>query len=159
MSWNYYRGTGPTQSLPPTSYNAVIFISFNQAHYSTVMTFHDIVKIPDNDNYYILDEDNSEFTITTPGYYEITLCGQISGVDQNHGAIFYLTEKTGAVVQDLSFELKAGTTARMDCSETIITKFDNSTTLYVRCGIIGDNDSAKIDFANVNLIIKKYNVT
>lgn len=47
----------------------------------------------------------------------------------------------------------------MECSETIITKFDNSTTLYVRCGIIGDNDSAKIDFANVNLIIKKYNVT
>ena len=88
----------------------------------------------------------------------IFFAGQITGVDQNHGAIFYLTEKSGAVVKDLSFELKSGTTNRMDCSETIITEFENPTTLLVRCGIIGDSSTANIDFANVNLIIKKYNV-
>ena len=46
----------------------------------------------------------------------------------------------------------------MDCSETILTKFDENTTLYIRCGIIGDSSTANIDFTNVNLIIKKYNV-
>lgn len=46
----------------------------------------------------------------------------------------------------------------MDCSETIITEFENPTTLLVRCGIIGDSSTANIDFVNVNLIIKKYNV-
>ena len=46
----------------------------------------------------------------------------------------------------------------MDCSETILTKFDENTTLYIRCGIIGNSSTANIDFSNVNLIIKKYHV-
>ena len=68
-----------------------------------------------------------------------------------------LSNSNGSVIQDLSFELKAGTTNRMDCSETVITKIDTPTNLYIRCGIIGDQGTANIDFANVNLIIKKYN--
>ena len=96
--------------------------------------------------------------IMKPGIYEITLCGQISGVDQNHGAIFYLIDTTGTVIQDLSFDLKAGLTTRMDCSESILIKFEEPTELYVQCGITGDASTAKIDFANVNLIMKKYNV-
>lgn len=73
-------------------------------------------------------------------------------------AIFYLVNANGSVIQGSSFEVKAGTTTRMDCSETILTKFDENTTLYIRCGIIGNSSTANIDFSNVNLIIKKYQV-
>ena len=120
------------------------------------MTFQDHLTILNNDNYFSLIDDTNTMLVES-GFYEITLCGQISGVDQSHGAIFYLSDTSGAVIQDLSFEVKAGTTSRMDCSETIITKIDTQTTVYVRCGIIGDSSTANIDFSNVNLIIKKYN--
>lgn len=148
--------TGPSASTIPTSYDAILFISFAQAHYSKVMNFQEIISIP-NDNNYFSTLSDTEFLVSKSGYYEITLCGQISGVDQNHGAIFYLSNDKGSVVQDLSFQLQAGTTSRMDCSESTIAKIDGNTKLYVRCGITGDSSTANIDFANVNLIIKKYN--
>ena len=107
--------TGPEASLGATSYDAILFISFAQAHYSKVMTFQEVISIP-NDNNYFSTLSDTEFLVTENGYYEITLCGQISGVDQDHGAIFYLSNDKGSVVQDLSFQLKAGTTSRMDCS-------------------------------------------
>lgn len=107
------------------------------------MAFQDYIKIPNNNEVFTIG--NDEVDILQKGVYEITFCGQITGGDQGHGAIFYLTGKSG-------------TTNRMDCSETIITEFENPTTLLVRCGIIGDSSTANIDFANVNLIIKKYNV-
>ena len=152
--------TGP-KGIPvisPTSYDAVLFVSFAQAHYSKIMTFQEQLCIPDNNTYFTLTDDTN-ITLTEPGIYEITLCGQISGVDPNHGAIFYLSNTNGSVVQDLSFEVKAGATSRMDCSESIITKINTETTLYVRCGITGDSSTANIDFSNVNLIIKKYNAS
>lgn len=151
---------GPTGPAGETGvgYEAVLFISFAQANYSRIMVFQDEIKLPDNNDTFILDQ-LTDIIINNGGIYEITLCGQISGVDQSHGAIFYLTDKNGSVVQDMSFELKAGSTTRMDCSETIIIKFENPITLYLRCGITGDAASANINFSNVNLIIKKYNVT
>ena len=148
--------TGPAAPVSATSYAAILFASYAQARYSRIMAFQDIINIPDNNDVFDILND-TEFSVKQPGLYEITLCGQISGVDQSHGAIFYLSDSTGTVVQDLSFELKAGATSRMDCSETIITKIENPTKLYVTCGIIGEAASAQIDFANVNLIIKKYN--
>ena len=151
--------TGPagTPAISPTSYDAVLFVSFAQAHYSKVMTFQEYLSIPDNNDYFNLT-DNTNIVLVEPGIYEITLCGQISGVDQSHGAIFYLSNANGYVIQDLSFEVKAGTTSRMDCSESIMIKIDTQTTIYVRCGVIGDSSTANIDFANVNLLIKKYRV-
>lgn len=152
--------TGPTGPIKtaPTSYDAILFVSYAQANYSKIMNFQEVIEIPYNNEYFTLIAD-TDISLPETGIYEITLCGQISGVDQNHGAIFYLTDKNGAVIQDLSFEVKAGTTTRMDCSESVITKITNPTTLYVRCGITGDASTANIDFANVNLIIKKYSVT
>ncbi len=150
---------GPTGSSikNPASYDAVLFLSYAQANYSKIMTIQEHLAIDDGTYFDIIDDTNT--TLNEPGIYEITLCGQISGVDQSHGAIFYLSNTNGSVIQDLSFEVKAGTTSRMDCSETIMTKIDTKTTIYVRCGIIGDSSTANIDFANVNLIIKKYNAS
>ena len=65
------------QEVMPTSYNAIFFASYVQAHYSRVMQLQETIEIPTN--------------------------------------------------------------------------------LYVRCGVTGDQETANIDFANVNLIIKKYN--
>lgn len=149
--------TGPSFTSP-TSYETVLFVSFAQARYSKIMTFQETLVLPDYNETFELISD-SAISLLKSGIYEITLCGQISGVDQSHGAIFYLTNSEGSVIQDLSFELKAGQTTRMDCSETVITKIEKPTSLYVRCGIIGDSASANIDFANVNLIIKRYNTT
>ena len=149
--------TGPS-FISPTSYETVLFVSFAQARYSKIMTFQETLVIPDDNETFKLVSD-SDISLLKSGIYEITLCGQISGVDQSHGAIFHLTNSEGSVIQDLSFELKAGQTNRMDCSETIITKIEKTTSLYVRCGITGDNASANIDFDNVNLIIKRYNTT
>lgn len=152
--------TGPegSSASSPTSYDAILFASYAQAHYSRIMTFQDTILIPENNKFFTIAND-TEFSVVEPGLYEITLCGQISGVDQTHGAIFYLSNSQGSVIQDLSFELKQGNTNRMDCSETIMTKITKPTNLYIRCGITGDAGTASIDFSNVNLIIKKYNVT
>ena len=149
--------TGPAgaQTKNPAGYESVLFVSFAQANYSKVMTFQENLDV-NNVDCFTLD-DNTNITLNKPGIYEITLCGQISGVDQSHGAIFYLSNTNGSVIQDLSFEVKAGTTTRMDCSETILTKIDTETTVYVRCGVIGDSSTANVSFENVNLIIKKYN--
>ena len=95
--------TGPSASLSATSYEAIVFVSFAQAHYSRVMSFQDTIKIPDEDEAFKLLQ-NDNISVIKPGIYEITLCGQISGVDQNHGAIFYLIDTTGTVIQDLSFD-------------------------------------------------------
>lgn len=149
--------TGPAASLLATSYETILFVSFAQAHYSKKMEFQDTIQIPADNEVFKLSQ-NTNILVIKPGIYEITLCGQISGVDQNHGAIFYLTDTSGSVIQDLSFDLKAGTTTRMDCSEAILTNFENPVELYVQCGVTGDASTAKIDFANVNLIMKKYNV-
>lgn len=148
--------TGPSALPSPTSYVAILFASYAQAHYSRVMLFQEVISIPEN-NDSLVPLNDTEFSVLQSGIYEITLCGQISGVDQNHGAIFYLSDSNGSVIQDLSFELKEGNTSRMDCSETVVTKIINPTNLYVRCGITGDASTAKIDFANINLLIKKYN--
>lgn len=149
--------TGPAgaQTKNPAGYESVLFVSFAQANYSKVMTFQENLDVNNVDCFALTD--NTNITLNKPGIYEITLCGQISGVDQSHGAIFYLSNANGSVIQDLSFEVKAGTTTRMDCSETILTKIDTKTTVYVRCGVIGDSSTANISFENVNLIIKKYN--
>ncbi len=148
---------GDTGQAKPieTNYEAILFASYAQAHYSRIMVFQELISIPEN-NDIIVKLNDTHFSVMQPGYYEITLCGQISGVDQSHGAIFHLSNSNGAVIQDLSFELKAGSTSRMDCSETIVTKFDTKTDLYIQCGITGDAQTANIDFSNVNLIIKKY---
>lgn len=158
LSFIIPKGEPGKEISNPTSYDSILFVSFAQANFSKIMTFQEIVAIPDDNDYFKLNDDTN-ITIVNKGIYEITLCGQISGVDQSHGAIFYLTNTNGSVIQDLSFEVKAGTTSRMDCSETILTKFDDNTTLYIRCGITGDSSTANIDFTNVNLIVKKYHVT
>ena len=149
--------TGPAgvQTKNPAGYESVLFVSFAQANYSKIMTFQENLDVNNVDCFTLTD--NTNITLNKPGIYEITLCGQISGVDQSHGAIFYLSNTNGSVIQDLSFEVKAGTTTRMDCSETILTKIDTETTVYVRCGVIGDSSTANVSFENVNLIIKKYN--
>ena len=87
---------------------------------------------------------NTNITLNQSGIYEITLCGQISGVDQSHGVIFYLSNTNGAVIQDLSFELKAGTTSRMDCSETIITKIEENQVNYLVYTIDRDAQTSNI---------------
>ena len=149
--------TGPAgaQTKNPAGYESVLFVSFAQANYSKIMTFQENLDVNNVDCFTLTD--NTNITLNKTGIYEITLCGQISGVDQSHGAIFYLSNTNGSVIQDLSFEVKAGTTTRMDCSETILTKIDTETTVYVRCGVIGDSSTANVSFENVNLIIKKYN--
>ena len=55
------------------------------------MAFQDYIEIPNNNEVFTIG--NDEVDILQKGVYEITFCGQITGVDQNHGAIFYLTEK------------------------------------------------------------------
>ena len=149
--------TGPAgvQTKNPAGYESVLFVSFAQANYSKIMTLQENLDVNNVDCFTLTD--NTNITLNKPGIYEITLCGQISGVDQSHGAIFYLSNTNGSVIQDLSFEVKAGTTTRMDCSETILTKIDTETTVYVRCGVIGDSSTANVSFENVNLVIKKYN--
>lgn len=141
----------------PASYDAIFFLSFAQAIYTRTMTVQDSIKIPDDENVFAFTSAN-EFQIKKAGYYEITLCGQISGVDSTHGALFYLIDTNGQIVTDLSFELKKGNTPRMDVSETIVIKLEEGKTLCVKCAIDGTQDDSMVDFSNVNLILKKYHM-
>lgn len=51
------------------------------------MIFQETVAILEDNEYFKLT-DNTNITIVNKGIYEITLCGQISGVDQSHGLSF-----------------------------------------------------------------------
>lgn len=150
--------TGPKGSLGPTSYDAVAFASFldtqeaRTAQIGTRRIIPGLSKILSMPN-------NTDIIVSETGAFEITLCGRISGVTQDVGASFSLTNSTtNEVLSDLIFELNAGNTPDMDFSETNIVDIHAPATLHLETKIDDTQKSANIKFTYMNVLIKSYHL-
>lgn len=150
--------TGPTgpkgDSGPiiPTSTESIFFTTLNETTISDQMTFESPWILPNPSTYMKINENQVE---VDKGLYEITLSGQITNADNNHGATFYLQTIEGSEIKGLSFQLDKGNTNQMYFSRTILFRFEEKTELEIMAYIIGESATSNIQISEVNLYIKK----
>ena len=145
--------TGPTGPTSSASIEALFSTSLADSSTSNLMTFDNPWFIPnDTDAFYQVDD--SKISVT-PGIYEISMSGLISGVDENHGAEVYLSDDNGSAIKDLNFKLLSGNINQMYFSQIILFRFDKETILEVTTNFTGDTNSSNVVISGVNVFIKK----
>lgn len=150
--------TGPVGAgAGATAYNAIISTRYADATDARSLTIKEKIFIPDPTNVFqVPSVINIDVKVT--GIYEIMLCGKISGVTEGNGAKFQLVNiTTGTIPNNLTFELKKGTTSNMTFSGTTITEIFAPATFQIKSIIDGDPLSSNITFSDINLIMKRYN--
>lgn len=147
--------TGPKGNMGPTSYNAILFISFGDTTNAGYAQFNNARVIPGVNPIFELSN-WTDINIKESGLFEITLCGRISGVTVDNGASFSLyNSTTGEDVKDLVLELSKGNTADMDFSETNFVEIEAPAVLHLKTSI-DDLASSNIKFTYMNVVIKSY---
>lgn len=144
---------GDPGSSTVSSSEALLFTSFNEANSSEKMIINDSWLIPSDSPYFTLTPEND--IEVQPGIYQITISGLIKGVDNNHGAVFYLQNDEGDAIKDLTFELLAGSLSQMSFSQTILFRFEKMTILQLMANISGEELSSNVTISDVNLLMKK----
>lgn len=141
-----------------TSFNAIIFAGYNDATDSRPLTIKEKIFIPESTPVFTVPT-VINIEVKTTGIYEITLCGKISGVtDINGGKFFLINTTTGTVINNLTFELKEGTTTDMTFSGTTTTQIFAPANFQVKTSIINDPSTSNIKFYDINLVMKRYNI-
>ncbi len=141
-----------------TAYNAIFYAGFNDATDSRSLSMKEKIFIPESTNFFDVPT-VINLDIKTTGIYEIMLCGKISGVTENNGGKFFLINvTTGTVINNLTFELKEGSTKDMTFSGSTITQIFAPATFQVKTSISNDPNAANIKFSDINLIMKRYNI-
>lgn len=141
-----------------TSFNAIIFASYNTSNIAKPLEIGEKIFIPESTNVFSTPT-TTDIDVDVTGIYEITLCGKISGVTETNGGKFLLLNKTtGTVINNLTFELKEGTTQDMTFSGTTITQIFAPAAFQVIASISSNPATANITFSDINLIMKRYNM-
>lgn len=141
-----------------TAFNGIISVRYADATDARSLTIKEKIFIPDPTNIFTVPS-TINIDVNVTGLYEITLCGKISGVSETNGARFYLVNiTTGDIINNLTFELKKGTTTDMTFSGTTTIQIFAPATFQVKSVIISDTSSAKVNFNDINLIMKRYNM-
>lgn len=109
--------------------------------------------LPNHSEYFIpIDEYEVE---VQPGVYEMSFSGLITGVDETHGAEFYLADENNSAIKDLHFKLESGNEKQMSFSKHIVFRFEEVTNLHVEMNITGEENSSNIKILDVVLLLKK----
>ncbi len=145
--------TGPSGQVPSAVSEGLFFTGFMDIATTSEMTLQDPWLIPNPSEYFIVLND-TEIEVT-PGIYQITLSGLVSGADDTHGATLYLKNDTGAAIKDLSFTLSPGDGKQASFSQTILFRFEEDTILQVDVSILGDQATSNVIVSDVNLLMKK----
>ena len=154
--------TGPTGSIGPigpigpiaiTSTEGLLFTGFEETNISREMLLIDSWLLPNESEYFSFPSE-TEIEVQ-PGVYEITFSCLIQTEDDNHGATVYLKNSDGAAIRDLHYNLEIGEGKKMNFSQTIIFRFEETTTLQASVDILGDEGTANISISSANLIMKK----
>lgn len=141
-----------------TAFNAIIFASYNTSNIAKPLEIGEKIFIPESTNVFSTPT-TTDIDVDVTGIYEITLCGKISGVTETNGGKFLLLNKTtGTVINNLTFELKEGTTQDMTFSGTTITQIFAPASFQVVASISSNPATANITFSDINLIMKRYNM-
>lgn len=148
--------TGPRGTLGPTSYDAIAFASFKDSTEEGVALINTMRIIPGASDI-IQIPNNQEIKILRTSAFEITLCGRISGVNNDLGGKFYLyNTTTNEKISDMEFVLNKGNTIDMDFSEINVTDIQAPATLQLKKELIGSSTSTTISFTMINMVIKSY---
>lgn len=147
---------GDSGTLEPALYNTLFFVNVPETTVSGIASL-DTPKIIPTGNEYFEISGSRNIKIKKSGTYEITLCGKISGVTTAVGASFYLYDATNDKKTDLVFELKKGNIPEMNFSEVNLLEVTNPIELQLKTEIENDT-AANIDFSDINILIKRYNI-
>lgn len=148
---------GEPGSSELTLYNALCFGSFPETTVSGSAMIGTKKVVPNNNEYFII-KDTKNISIQSAGIYEITICGKISGVTSTVGASFYLYDVTNdKKVDNFICELKKGNIAEMFFSKIDLLETTTPIELQLKTEIENDA-SADIDFSDMSILIKKYNI-
>lgn len=137
----------------PSSNEGMIFASFQDTQQTETMTVEDTWIVPSTTEYFKIKNQN-EIEIV-PGIYEITFSGHIKEVDATHEAELYIKTEEGSSIKDLHYKLEAGNLTQMQFSQSILFRFEKTTTLQVETNLTGDLTTSNIKIENTTLIIKK----
>lgn len=147
--------TGPKGEAGPvisSSTESIFYTTFEETEISGQLIFENPWILPNHSEYIEIKENQVSLA---PGIYEMTLSGQITNVDIDHGATIYVQTKEGSEIKGLSFQLDKGNINQMYYSRTILFRFENKTEIEVLGYIIGDENTSNIIISEVNLYIKK----
>lgn len=137
----------------PSSNEGMIFASFQDTQQTETMTVEDTWIVPSTTEYFKIKNQN-EIEIV-PGIYEITFSGHIKEVDTTHEAELYIKTEEGSSIKDLHYKLESGDLSQMQFSQSILFRFEKTTTLQVETNITGNQATSNIKVENTTLIIKK----
>ena len=137
----------------PASYQSLFYTSFAESSEEGVFVISTPWIVPNPSDFFeILNETD---VLVKPGVYEISLACQMAGADNAHGAHVYLQDENGSEFKALSFNYPANNGTFEHFYQTTLLRFENDTALSVNALILGDHDSANIEFSNANLMLKK----
>lgn len=145
--------TGPMGPVTPTTSEGLFFAGFNDASSSVTMDITDPWFIPNPSEYFSVS--GTTDVVVLPGIYEITFSGLIEGADDNHGAVLYLKDEKGSAIKDFTFNLTQGNGKQAHFSQTIIFRFEETTTLQSVATILGDEGTSQVKVSDVNLLLKR----
>lgn len=148
---------GDSGSLEPVLYNSLFFANIPETTVSGIAQLGTPKFVPEVNDFFSTSASRN-IDILKSGTYEITLCGRISGVTSTVGASFYLYDATNnQKITNFIFELKKGNTPEMNFFRVNLLEVTNSIQLQLRTEI-ENNVSINIDFSDINILIKKYNI-
>lgn len=143
---------GDAGPVIPSSTESIFYTTFQESDTSDQLIFENPWILPNHSEYIEIKENQVSLA---PGVYEMTLSGQITNADADHGATFYVQTTEGSEIKGLSFQLDKGNINQMYYSRTILFRFENKTELEILGYIIGDENTSNIIISEVNLYIKK----
>lgn len=141
-----------------TAFNSILYVGYSDATDSRALTIKEKIFIPESTKFFEVPS-TINIDIKVTGIYEITLCGKMSGITETNGAKFFLINvTTGTVINNLTCELKEGTTSDTVFSGTTITQIFAPATFQVKTSISSNTSGSNIKFYDINLIMKRYNI-
>lgn len=149
---------GPPGPQGDSIYNAMTFASYYPSAVSGVIPIQRNYIVPEGSNIF-KNLDGSTLEINEEGVYELTICGNIEGVSKTNGAtVSIINPETLNIIENLNFNIQAGEISNMHFYKTVANRFEKNTKLQVRAEISGDEETSQVEFFDINIIIKKYNL-
>lgn len=139
-------------------YEAILHTTYENTTTTKILSIQNEKIIPTINQVFSITN-KTDVNINENGTYEITICGKISGINENSSGTFYLFNKDDKVTfNNQVFKLSNTTTSEMNFSNTSLITINTPTTLQIKTDIVEDTAQSPVNIENINLIIKKYGI-
>lgn len=125
---------------------------------SKILPYETTTILPSTSTFLTVD-DTGVITFNEDGYYEVTLCGFVTGMSDDNGAVILMQNKTqGAPLERMNFNMPAGTVTAIQISQTAIYNFTAGTEIQARSMIgVATGTGATATLSKANVLIRKIN--